>query len=96
MKRMMLILLISSPCLAYRGYMPEYRQVQVDDVLDKQLREENDRLRLQNERLARINTRTNVVYVRNRGDNFCWLTNSDKNMIKYAIFGAVLCYLILK
>ena len=61
MKNLLLLLLISSSCFGYRGYQPMYREVQVDDVRDKQNREENDRLRRENERLQRVNVRPAIV-----------------------------------
>ena len=96
MKRVLLLLLISSSCLGFRGYQPVYREVQVDDVRDRQNREENDRLRRENERLQRVNVRPAVVYVRPYEPNFEWLTNHDMIILKYLACGLMLGILIFR
>ena len=98
MKRMLLLLLVSTSCFGYKGWAPAYREVQVRDERDHYNEKENRRLREENERLQRQNNRADrVVYVRPSYEpNFEWITNSDKNMIKYGLLGIVICLLILR
>ena len=98
MKKLLLSMLISSPCFAYwpTAQIQTIRQVEVRDLreleYERQLKEANRRA----DRTANVHAQVQVVYVRNAELNFEWLTTSDKNMIKYGLFGAIICLLILR
>ena len=98
MKKLLLSLLISSPCIAYwpTTQVQTMRTVEVRDLreleYERQLKEANRRA----DRNANAYAPVQVVYVNNNEQGFTWLTTSDKNMLKYGIFGAIICLLILR
>jgi len=99
MKKILLLLLITSSCLGYYPVVqiPTYRATELRDVREEQLQRELKEERRRADRNANIHAGVQVVYVRDQyQENFSWLTTSDKNLIKYGLFGAIICLLILR
>jgi len=98
MKKMLLTLLISSSCFGHwpTGNYAVYRQTEIVDVKDRENQERIKRLEKENARAnARANRQRGGVHIVYNNDNFMYLTNSEKNALKWMVIGALL-YIIIR